>query len=97
MRGSGRFASVWAVAALVLGFAVPLHAQGKSNGKGNGHNSTPRCCESIFLVFSERLRMPTVSGSRDARHRTRRSIETRFVDQAGGPDPLRLSIRVPGP
>jgi hypothetical protein len=41
--------------------------------------------------------MPSVSGSRDTRHRTRRSIETRFVDEAGGPDPLRLSITVLGP
>ena len=38
-----------------------------------------------------------ISGSHDTRHRTRRSIETRLVDEAGGPDPLRLSIAVLGP
>jgi RHH-type transcriptional regulator, rel operon repressor / antitoxin RelB len=37
-----------------------------------------------------------ISGSRDTRHRTRRFIETRLVDEAGGPDPLRLSIAVLG-
>jgi hypothetical protein len=36
-----------ASAALVLAIAVPIHAQGKSNGKGNGHKSSPPSSSSL--------------------------------------------------